>query len=187
MDVIREPRFAAAAEDKAKVFEFSIPLPNFVAVSRLRLRRRRPDPEGVPRGHVEECRAYERDVQPQPAPEECGCHVVTQLRILTGLDQRHGFGREHIARDNEEDGYGEVAAGEKGSDAVKAREVIPFLVAECVFEYGIFARRIVSPQLVMVPVHQEGCESSETIQPCRASERSVWGVGPLEQQRAEEI
>ncbi|KFY05897.1 hypothetical protein V492_08240, partial [Pseudogymnoascus sp. VKM F-4246] len=116
MAVVVEKRVSAAVEYKGEVLEVAIPLHQLVAVAALVLRVR-PDAQRVPGRHEQERRNDNRDVQAHPPAEKRRRNVIPQLGKLARLDQRQRLRRQHVPRDNEEDGDSEVAAGEEGHRA----------------------------------------------------------------------
>ncbi|KFY57387.1 hypothetical protein V496_06434, partial [Pseudogymnoascus sp. VKM F-4515 (FW-2607)] len=158
-----EKRVAAAVEDEGEVLEVAVPFQQLVAVGALVLGVG-PDPQSVPGRHVQEGRHNDGDVQAQPAPEQRGGEVIPQLAVLARLDQRERLRREHVPRDDEEDGDGEVPAAEEGAHKGQRREVVLAVVAEGVLEDLVGAHGVARPQVVVLPVDEEGGEAAQAVE-----------------------
>ncbi|KFZ13663.1 hypothetical protein V502_06497 [Pseudogymnoascus sp. VKM F-4520 (FW-2644)] len=169
MAVVVEKRVPAAIKYKSKILEIAVPLQQLIPVAALVLRIR-PDAQRVPGRHEQERRHDDGDVQAHPAPKQRRREVIPQLAILPGLDQRQRLRRQHVPRNDEEDGDGEVAAAEEGADEGQTRKIVLVVVAKRVLEDLVGPQGVARPQVVVLPVHEEGRETSQPVEIRRAAQ-----------------
>ncbi|KFY00390.1 hypothetical protein V490_01375 [Pseudogymnoascus sp. VKM F-3557] len=184
--VVVEPRLPAAVEDEGEVLEVAVPLQELISVGSLVLRVG-PDAQRVPGRHVDKGRYDDGDVEAHPAAEQRRRNIIPQLAILPGLDQAERLRCEHIPGNNEEYSNGKVAAGEKGADKRQRRKVVLVVVAKGVFEDLVGIEGVARPQVVMLPVDQEGREAAQAVEVGGAAELflGLAAAGACEEGRAQ--
>ncbi|KFY20011.1 hypothetical protein V493_07768, partial [Pseudogymnoascus sp. VKM F-4281 (FW-2241)] len=169
MTVVVEPRVPAAVEYESEVLEIAVPLQQLIAVAALVLRVR-PDAQRMPGRHVQERRHNDGYVQAHPAPEQRRREIIPQLAILAALNQGQRFRRQHVARNDKEDGDGKVAAAEEGADEGQAGKIVLVVVAKGVLKDLVGLHGVARPQVVMLPIDEEGREASQAIEVGGAAE-----------------
>ncbi|KFY05920.1 hypothetical protein V491_08950, partial [Pseudogymnoascus sp. VKM F-3775] len=163
MAVVVEPRLPTAIEYECEVLEIAVPLNQLVPVAALVLRVR-PDAQRVPGCHVQESRHDNWNVQAHPPPEQRRRKVIPQFAIFARLDQRQRFRRQDVPRNDEEDGNGEMTAGEKGANEGQAGKVVLIVVSERVLEDLVSAQSVARPQMVMLPVDEKRRETAQPVE-----------------------
>lgn len=167
VEAVAEPALPARPEHKCEVLDLAVPIPHFFPIGRLVLRVR-PDPKGVPGSHVEEGGADDRDMESQPSSKHRRRNVVSELEQFPGLDILQRFRRQHIPRDDEEDGDREMPAGEECANPRQTGEVPLIVIPIRILKYVVGMYRVARPELMMSPIHHESCKASQPVKICRS-------------------
>lgn len=86
--------------------------------------------------------------------------------MVSSLYETERLCGQDVARNDEENGHREVAAGEEVPDSGEGDEVELVLITKSIFEDAILNVWLMSPQLVVMDVNQEGSEASKTVKIC---------------------